>query len=186
ELKLEETQQNLLRIDDTLAEVTRNLNSLKRQAGKARRHRELSEELSTAKRALYKGRIVIAEVEQHAAEASVAEAQARESELAATLAGDEATLAETRANHDGRTWREVSDQIERERQERSHEVRQHEKALQQLRESLMRTIAKISEARNQVHQIEIAVEKCDFYLTKLIESARKIAESRDRSRDTLS
>jgi len=30
EMKLEETQQNLLRIDDTLAEVTRNLNSLKR------------------------------------------------------------------------------------------------------------------------------------------------------------
>ena len=242
-------------------EVTRNLNSLKRQAGKARRHRELSEELSTAKRALYKGRIVIAEVEQQAAEASVAEAQARESELAAQLAGDEATLAETRTNHAGRAsrassvreemaglnadverlrsfmqqsetnlgdllqrianarsqiasleseaaeqqqlldekthaleaargdrsrLREVSDQIERERQERSDEVRQHEKALQQLRESLMRTIAKISEARNQVHQIEIAVEKCDFYLTKLIESARKIAESRDRSRQTLS
>src|SRR5512141_2443716 len=60
ELKLEETQQNLLRIDDTLSEVTRNLNSLKRQAGKARRHRELSDELSTAKRALYKGRIVLA------------------------------------------------------------------------------------------------------------------------------
>src|SRR6201981_3990013 len=47
QLKLEETQQNLLRIDDTLAEVTRNLNSLKRQAGKARRHKEVSEQLST-------------------------------------------------------------------------------------------------------------------------------------------
>ena len=53
ELKLEETQQNLLRIDDTLGEVTRNLNSLKRQAGKARRHRELTEQLSTAKRAYF-------------------------------------------------------------------------------------------------------------------------------------
>jgi chromosome segregation protein len=258
EMKLEETQQNLLRIDDTLAEVTRNLNSLKRQAGKARRHRELSEELSTAKRALYKGRIVIAQSEQRAAEWSVSETQARESELAAQLASDEATLAETRTNHAGRAarasavreemagltadierlrsflqqsetnlgdliqrienaraqiasleaeaaeqqqlldektaaldaarvdrnrLREVSDQIERERQERSDEVRRHEKALQDSRESLMRTIAKISEARNQVHQIEIAVEKCEFYLTKLTESARRVLESRDRARE---
>ena len=48
ELKLEETQQNLLRIDDTLSEVTRNLNSLKRQASKARRHKELADQLSLA------------------------------------------------------------------------------------------------------------------------------------------
>src|SRR5579864_1296860 len=96
ELKLEETQANLLRIDDTLSEVTRNLNSLKRQAGKARRHRELSEELSTAKRALYKGRTVGAQAEQDASRAGVASAQAGESELAAQLANDEAALAENR------------------------------------------------------------------------------------------
>jgi chromosome segregation protein len=258
ELKLEETQQNLLRIDDTLAEVTRNLNSLKRQAGKARRHRELSDELSTAKRALYKGRIVVAETEQRAANEAVGEAQARESELAAQLGSDEAALAETRTTHAGRAQRasgvreemahltadverlrsflqqsetnlgdlmqriengrgqiaslqeeaaeqqqlldekavaletaraernrvrEVSDQIEHQRQERSDEVRQHEKALQDARESLMRTIAKISESRNQVHQIEIAVEKCEFYLSKLTESARKAQESRDGARE---
>ena len=257
ELKLEETQQNLLRIDDTLAEVTRNLNSLKRQAGKARRHRELSDELSTAKRGLYKGRIVIAQTEQHAADAAVAEAQARESELAAQLGSDEAALAETRTAHATRAsrasavreemagltadverlrsfmqqsetnltdltqrignagaqiaslqaeaneqqqlldektasleaaraernrLREVSDQTERDRQERSDEVRQHEKSLQEARQSMMGTIARISGARNQVHQIEIAVEKCEFYLTKLTESARRALESRDGAR----
>ncbi len=254
ELKLEETQQNLLRIDDTLSEVTRNLNSLKRQAGKARRHKELIDQLSTAKRALYKGKIIAAEAEQSAAHAAVADAQARESELAAQLGTDEAELAETRTSHaakasrasavreemaglnaeverlrsfleqsevnlsdlvqrieTGRTQiasleaeaaeqqtvfeeksrslesaraernrlREVADQRERDRQERSDEVRQHEKAVSDAREALMRTIARISESRNQVHQIEIAVEKCEFYLTKLTESARKAAESRD-------
>src|SRR5437762_6962629 len=96
EMKLEETQQNLLRIDDTLGEVTRNLNSLKRQASKARKHKELIDELSTAKRALYKGRIVAGEVEQSDADAGVAAAQAAESELAAQLANDEAGLAENR------------------------------------------------------------------------------------------
>ncbi len=253
ELKLEETQQNLLRIDDTLGEVTRNLNSLKRQAGKARRHKEISEQLSTAKRALYKGRIVLAQEEQSAAETAVADAQAREAELAAQLETDEADLAETRTQHAGRAsrasnileevaglsadverlrsfmqqsetnlgdlvqrietaraqiagleheateqqtlldeknqqleaaraernrLRDIADQLERERQEKSDEVRGHEKSLTDSRESLMRTIARISEARNQVHQIEIAVEKCEFYLTKLDDQARKAAENR--------
>jgi chromosome segregation protein len=254
ELKLEETQQNLLRIDDTLSEVTRNLNSLKRQAGKARRHREIAEQLSTAKRALYKGRIVAAQAEEEAANAGLADAQSRESELAAQLGSDESELAETRTVHIDRSHRaskvreeiaglsgeverlrsflqqsetnlgdlvqridnargqidtlaqegaeqqaaldektqqlesaraernhlrEIADQLERDRQEKADAVRQQEKALADARESLMRTIARISESRNQVHQIEIAVEKCEFYLTKLTESARRAAESRD-------
>jgi chromosome segregation protein len=257
EMKLEETQQNLLRIDDTLAEVTRNLNSLKRQAGKARRHKELSEQLSTAKRALYKGRIVLAQAEQSAADEGVAASQASESELAAQLATDEAELAENRTALTGKSsrashvreevaslsgdverlrsfmqqsetnlgdlvqrsgnaqtqiaqlesegaeqqallderaqalevargernrLREIAEQAERDRQERADEVRRHEKALADARETLMRTIARISEARNQVHQIEVAVEKCEFYLGKLSESARKATESRDGAR----
>ncbi|MBV8518325.1 MAG: chromosome segregation protein SMC [Acidobacteria bacterium] len=257
ELKLEETQQNLLRIDDTLSEVTRNLNSLKRQASKARRHKELADQLSTAKRSLYKGRIVAAQLEEEQASAALAEAQQRESELSATLGGAESELNETRGLHATRAsrashvreelagltgeverlrsflqqsetnlgdlvqrvdnaraqiatleaegaeqqaaldektqqleaaraernrLREIADQAERDRQERGDAVRQHEKSLADSRESLMRTIARISEARNQVHQIEIAVEKCEFYLTKLTESARKAAESRDGAR----
>ncbi len=260
ELKLEETQQNLLRIDDTLGEVTRNLNSLKRQAGKARRHKEISEQLSTAKRSLYKGRIVLAQEEQSAAETAVADAQAREAQLAAQLGTDEAELAETRTQHAGRAsrasnireeiaglsadverlrsfmeqsetnlgdlvqrigtaqtqiaglereaaeqqalldektqqlesaraernrLRDIADQLERERQEKSNEVRGHEKSLTDSRESLMRTIARISESRNQVHQIEIAVEKCEFYLTKLDDQARKAAENRAGAQTTM-
>src|SRR5947208_9335020 len=105
ELKLEETQQNLLRIDDTLSEVTRNLNSLKRQAGKARKHRELSEQLSTAKRALYKGRIVLAQAEQSSAEAAVTEAQTREADLQKELAEHDFALTETRSMHNARASR---------------------------------------------------------------------------------
>jgi chromosome segregation protein len=260
ELKLEETQQNLLRIDDTLGEVTRNLNSLKRQAGKARRHKELSEQLSTAKRSLYKGRIILAQEEQIAAEAAVTESQAREVDLARELASHEAELTETRTHHASRAvrasnvreeiagltadverlrsflnqsetnladvvqridnaraqiasleeeateqqalldeksqqfdaarsernrLREIADQLERDRQERSDEVRRHEKLLTDARESLMRTIARISEARNQAHQIEVAVEKCEFYLSKLDDQARRAAENRAAAQSTM-
>src|SRR5207253_2802821 len=96
ELKLDETQANLLRIDDTLAEVTRNLNSLKRQASKARRHKELIDELSTAKRALYKGRIIAAQAEQQAATGTVAAAEGSERDRAEQLQTDEAALTENR------------------------------------------------------------------------------------------
>jgi chromosome segregation protein len=260
ELKLDETQANLLRIDDTLSEVTRNLNSLKRQATKARRHREISDALSTAKRSLYAGRVVSARAEQEAAEAAVVDAQNRESELAAQLGTDEAALAESRTLLTGRSStassvreemahlsadverlrsflqqsetnltdlmqriengrgqigtldtegadqqalldekyqqlelaraernrvRDVADQFERDRQERGDAVRRHEKALADSREGLMRTIARISEARNQVHQIEIAVEKCEFYLSKLGETARKATDSRDGARQLM-
>jgi len=253
ELKLDETQQNLLRIDDTLSEVTRNLNSLKRQAGKARRHKELSEQLSTAKRSLYKGRILLAQDEQAAATLAVTEAQTREADLQRDQSQHEFELTETRSLHNTRAarasnvreeiagltseverlrsflqqsetnladlltridtsqaqiaaieteaaeqqalldektqqleaaraernrLRDVADQLERDRQEKSDAVRQHEKSLADARESLMRTIAKISEARNQVHQIEIAVEKCEFYLSKLSDQTRRASENR--------
>jgi len=45
EMKLELAQQNLLRVNDIVQEVTRNLNSLRRQAAKARRYNRLREEL---------------------------------------------------------------------------------------------------------------------------------------------
>ncbi len=45
EAKLESSRQNLSRITDILEEVTKQVNSLKRQASKARRYRELHDEL---------------------------------------------------------------------------------------------------------------------------------------------
>jgi len=45
EAKLESARQNMARITDILEEVTKQVNSLKRQASKARRYRELQEEL---------------------------------------------------------------------------------------------------------------------------------------------
>ncbi|MFQ5929189.1 MAG: chromosome segregation protein SMC [Acidobacteriota bacterium] len=50
ELKLELAQQNLVRVNDIIAEIERQLRSLKRQAAKARRYREVKEKFRQVQR----------------------------------------------------------------------------------------------------------------------------------------
>lgn len=54
--KLEQARQNLLRVNDITEEVSRQLNALKRQAAKARRYRELSQQARDLSRSLFSAR----------------------------------------------------------------------------------------------------------------------------------
>ena len=56
EAKLESAKQNLARVFDILEEVTRQVNSLKRQAAKARRYGELKTELDAGLRVVLSGK----------------------------------------------------------------------------------------------------------------------------------
>ena len=58
EAKLESSKQNLSRVFDILEEVTRQVNSLKRQASKARRYQELKTDLESQLRTVLAGRYV--------------------------------------------------------------------------------------------------------------------------------
>src|SRR4029077_5548316 len=53
QLKLEAAQQNLLRVNDIVHEVEKQLESLRRQASKARRYRAVREEMQAIERVLY-------------------------------------------------------------------------------------------------------------------------------------
>jgi chromosome segregation protein len=57
-LKLEAAQQNLLRVNDIVHEVEKQLESLKRQASKARRYRVLREEMQGIERVVYARRFL--------------------------------------------------------------------------------------------------------------------------------
>ena len=53
ELKLESAKQNLTRLNDIISEVERQVNSLKRQAQKARRYRRLREEMRSISKVIF-------------------------------------------------------------------------------------------------------------------------------------
>ena len=92
QLKLEAAQQNLLRVNDIVNEVEKQLESLKRQAAKARRWRAVKEEMQDVERVVFGRRFVelversgVLE-ERHSAEAG------RESAASLALGTEEAQL----------------------------------------------------------------------------------------------
>ena len=123
EVKLEEATANLLRLDDIVSEVERNLRSLKRQAGAARRFQQrqaelaelergvglgrwaaLAAELAGRRRELTAGQSVAAErgAELHRGEAELAALRERVEELASGLAERNRRQAELAAVIEGR------------------------------------------------------------------------------------
>lgn len=92
QLKLEATQQNLLRVNDIVLEVEKQLDSLRRQAGKARRYRQLREEMQAVERILYGRRFVDLLALSQALEERLSGEQQREQLVSAALAAEEAQM----------------------------------------------------------------------------------------------
>src|ERR1017187_3799160 len=91
ELRLESSKQNLARIDDIFEEVTRQMNSLKRQAAKAERFAAVRDELRGRLRVVLASRMAHMDAEQTALELEIAALTERINGSAAEIETQEAS-----------------------------------------------------------------------------------------------
>jgi chromosome segregation protein len=91
-LKLEAAQQNLLRVNDIIHEVEKQLESLKRQASKARRYRALREEVQALEGILYGRRFLELQDEARSLDERHAAESDRERAASVALESEEAQM----------------------------------------------------------------------------------------------
>ncbi len=96
EAKLEGAKQNLTRVFDILEEVSRQVNSLKRQAGKARRYEELKAELDAQLRIALAGRYLVLESEAARIAAELEAAHAAHAGLQARVDEEDRAISAAR------------------------------------------------------------------------------------------
>jgi chromosome segregation protein len=87
ELRLESAKQNLARLDDIFEEVTRQMNSLKRQAAKAERFAAVRDELRSRLRVVLASRMALMDAEQTRLESEIGSLTGRINESAASIGG---------------------------------------------------------------------------------------------------
>jgi chromosome segregation protein len=91
ELRLESAKQNLARVDDIFEEVTRQMNSLKRQAAKAERYGAVRDELRGRLRVVLSSRMAMMDADQARLEAEIRSLSERVNAFAAEIETEEAS-----------------------------------------------------------------------------------------------
>lgn len=150
--KLEYTEQNLLRLTDIIKEVKRQIISLQRQAGKARRYRELFEQLKTLETRLARHRYDELDQAITGLETELTNVAAQSAQLEAEIAERETQLAQLRQALT------AIEQTVQETIQRDHELQRDQERHQQRIQSHRERIAEY-EQQIERNRLEIAANE---------------------------
>jgi len=166
--KLEYTEQNLVRLTDIIKEVKRQIISLQRQAGKARRYKELFDQLKTLDTKLSRHKFDTLHADILDIEAQIAAIAAQSEQYAAEIAGAETNIAELRRGL-GEIERAIGDTVSQD-----HDLKNESDRHQQ---RIANNTERIADAEQQIekNQREVAASEEKIHIQEA-ELARLNAE----------
>ncbi len=195
ELRLESAKQNLARVDDIFEEVTRQMNSLKRQASKAERFAAAREELRARMKVVLASRMTLMDLEQarldeeiallstQTDEGSVAIAQQEETQHSLTERGYELDAEHQRAQssaNEAAVELERASARERSNTERIAELESRLAAgTAELEQTRTQLIGIADERTQQQHFLNTAAEEVRVFRTQVELSQQKAREAAD-------
>jgi chromosome segregation protein len=169
EARLEDAKVNLARVNDIFEEVTRQMNSLKRQASKAERYAKLREEMRAKLRLVLASKFAQLEQESAALDAQI-------SALSEEMRQQAETVQQSEAEHAERTRRGYAIEAE---------VRENRERLSQLKLESDRALA---QRRHNEERCAELVERAAAFETELAQAQQRLAAlaaERDANRQIL-
>ncbi|MGD1103366.1 MAG: chromosome segregation protein SMC, partial [Terriglobia bacterium] len=183
EAKLESSRQNLSRITDILEEVTKQVNSLKRQAAKARRYRELHEELRGRLKTVLTSRLKALEGEFQRLRAELAQVQ--ETCLAAA---QELEALEREQKGAAQRHEELEDQLTQCRERLSQGDLERERLLSRLEQVKQQTgnlEARTEEAARESSALQAQLATLEQQTAERAQQIEKLQQEFAAAKDTL-
>ena len=169
EARLEEAKQNLARVNDIFEEVTRQMNSLKRQASKAERYAKLREEMRAKLRIVLAGKFAQLEMES-------AQIDAQIHSLSEAMQGQTESLQLLETEHGKRTQRGYA--IE-------SEIRENRERLNQIKLESDRAIAQQRHNEERCAELTVRASSSETELAQARHRLTSLVAERDSNRQIL-
>jgi len=178
--KLEQTEQNLLRVADLIREVKRQIGSLQRQAGKARRFKQLMLDLQHLETQLARHQydVLVHEIREREATAEQLRSEVESSSAAVLRAEDEILQLRsslTELEHEISAAQQRGTELKAQSEREESRIHFHQERLRELDQQNARALAEIQQAEERTQSAE---QELAAVVDRLAQAQARIAELR--------